>query len=317
MIGVLQALADSDAGLYEAEGGDGEPKALMLAIEEPELYQHPLQARTLASALRTLSNSPSEEKPRALQVAYSTHSAHFVRPALFEDMRIMRRGASLTSMLAAGNAEEVAGILTDAGLKSDPPGKMRKTVAKSLEEAVFARAVLLCEGSTDAALLEAVAELDGGFDPFGIAVAPIWGKSILPLAHAILRQLDIPTYLFFDGDVGIEARLATRKNLSEEERSVQVENAEGKNRDLLRLCGAEEEPWPQREVREGWANFHDNVEVDLDEIWPSFAKARSQIANELGIGSKSDEVYRQAVAVADDSPPQFLLDVVAKVKGMA
>jgi putative ATP-dependent endonuclease of the OLD family len=59
----------------------------MLAIEEPELYQHPLQARTLAAALRDLARVDSRTKTP--QIAYSTHSEHFVHPTLFEDLRIV------------------------------------------------------------------------------------------------------------------------------------------------------------------------------------------------------------------------------------
>jgi predicted ATP-dependent endonuclease of OLD family len=192
---------------------------------------------------------------------------------------------------------------------------MRKTLAASLGEAVFARAVLLCEGPTDAALIEAVAELDGGFDRIGIAVAPCWGKSVIPLAFAILRQLEIPTYIFFDGDVGIDDRLKAKTGVSDSEREAQVNAAAEKNVQLLRLCGDPEEKWPDRVVRDGSANFRDRLEGDLDEIWTGFADARETVGRELGIGSKSDESYRQAVAMAPE-PPEFLTQIVAKVKGL-
>lgn len=315
IIAVLQALADTEAGVHLQEGETKDPRALMLAVEEPELYQHPLQARTLAASLRSLANIPSQEKPRSLQIAYSTHSPHFVHPALFENLRILRRGSNLATSHVSADSERVAKILTDAGLDGDPPGKMRKTLAASLGEAVFARAVLLCEGPTDAALIEAVAELDGGFDRIGIAVAPCWGKSVIPLAFAILRQLEIPTYIFFDGDVGIDDRLKAKTGVSDSEREAQVNAAAEKNVQLLRLCGDPEEKWPDRVVRDGSANFRDRLEGDLDEIWTGFADARETVGRELGIGSKSDESYRQAVAMASE-PPEFLTQIVAKVKGL-
>ncbi len=62
IIAVLQALADTEAGLRPQEGETSDPRSLMLAIEEPELYQHPLQARALAASLRSLANVPSQEK---------------------------------------------------------------------------------------------------------------------------------------------------------------------------------------------------------------------------------------------------------------
>jgi putative ATP-dependent endonuclease of OLD family len=312
VIAVLHALADNDAGVNAQEGASEEPRALMLAIEEPELYQHPFQARALAESLRTLTNLPSPEKPRSLQVSYSTHSPHFVRPALFENLRILRRGQDLASAQVSGDPEAVAKILIDAGLDGNPPGMMRKTLSKSLEEAVFAKAVLLCEGSTDAALLAAVAAREGGFDRLGIAVADCHGKSIIPLAYAILRQLKIPTYVLFDADAGAEQRLGA-KQITDEQRVARLADIAAKNEALLGLCGDPVEPWPGRAARAGSANFADNLEVDLADIWPQFAETCAEVGAELGIGPKSDETYRQAAVLAP-SPPAFLTEVVAKVR---
>jgi predicted ATP-dependent endonuclease of OLD family len=315
VIAVLQALADTEAGLHMQEGESDQPRALMLALEEPELYQHPLQARALAGSLRALANVPSVEKPRSLQIAYSSHSPHFVRPALFENLRILRRGPAIVTHQVAGDSERVSKILTDAGLPGDPPGKMRKTLAASLDEAVFARVVLLCEGVSDAALLEGVAALEGGFDRLGIAVAPCWGKSILPLAYAILRQLEIPVYVFFDGDVGLDQRLQDKESVTDSQREAQLKASAEKNTQILRLCGDAEDEWPERAARAGSANFHDRLESDLAEIWPELAAARDQVAAELGIQPKSDQTYRQAVEIAGQ-PPAFLTDVLSKVRGL-
>lgn len=140
-------------------------------------------------------------------------------------------------------------------------------------------------------------------------------RAIIPLAYAILRQLDIPTYVLFDGDAGLEDRLKAKSSVSEAAREAQLETTAKKNRDLLRLSGDEEEDWPARAVRGGSANFHDRLEGDLTSIWPDFAPARDQVAAELGIEPKSDEAYRQAVALAGE-PPEFLTDLVARVKGL-
>jgi putative ATP-dependent endonuclease of the OLD family len=315
VIAVLHALADTTAGIHLQDGEVTEPRALMLAVEEPELYQHPFQARALAESLRALANVPSEEKPRSLQVAYSSHSPHFVRPALFENLRILGRTPDLATSQVSGDSSKVAEILVSAGLPGDLGGKVRQTLAKSLEEAVFARAVLLCEGPTDAALIAAVAGREGGFDGHGIAVADCHGKSIIPLAYAILCQLKIPTYVLFDADVGLEQRLAAKAKMPDGERQLKLKETAEKNAALLRLCGDSEEDWPERAVRTSSANFADRLEDDLKEIWPEFAHVREEVGAELGIGPKSDETYRQAATIAEN-PPKFLLDIVEKVKGL-
>ena len=64
IIAVLQVLADTRPGFILQEGEATAPRALMLAVEEPELYQHPRRARALAASLRSLANIPTEKKPR-------------------------------------------------------------------------------------------------------------------------------------------------------------------------------------------------------------------------------------------------------------
>jgi putative ATP-dependent endonuclease of OLD family len=315
VIAVLHALADTAAGVHLQDGDVAEPRALMLAIEEPELYQHPFQARALAESLRALANTPSEEKPRSLQVAYSSHSPHFVRPALFENLRILRRASDLTTTQVAGDSARVAEILKNAGLSMDLPGRVRQTLAKSLEEAVFARAALLCEGPTDAALMGAVAAREASFDALGIAVADCHGKSIIPLAYAIMQQLGIKAYVLFDADAGLEERLAAKEQMSKQEREGKLKDTAKKNAALMQLCGEEAEEWPPRAVRATCANFGDRLEDDLEAIWPEFRQACEEVGSELGIGPKADETYRQAALTAEN-PPEFLLDVVEKVKGL-
>ncbi len=286
----LQALDDRDAS---------EACSLMLAIEEPELYQHPLQARALAGTLGSLAR-PAQNAERSVQVSYSTHSPHFVRPALFEDLRLCRRTPEGRTVAVAANRIEVEGALKQAGFEGEGGERVEKTLAASLGEAVFARAVLLCEGKTDAALVEALAARDGGFDRDGIAVAICWGKSIIPVALAILTQLEIPTYVLFDADTGTSDSDAQ----------------DAKNKELLKLCGETPQGSPPREVRDRCANFAGRLESDISELWPELATARDQVAEEMGMPPKSEEAYRRAVERAGDPPP-FFNELLTKIRRIA
>ena len=66
LISALQLLAQS--GAASAEG------VICLAIEEPELFQHPIQAQTFAKVLRSL----AEDTGKRIQVTYATHSPYFL-----------------------------------------------------------------------------------------------------------------------------------------------------------------------------------------------------------------------------------------------
>ncbi len=297
VIALLHEIAERESEEEDGEEG-AEPRALMLAIEEPELYQHPLQARALAATLESLAGS---DGTRAIQVAYSTHSPYFSRPALFADLRLCRRLADGGTSCVAADASAVAAAISEAGYETDAAKRVERALADSLREAIFARAVLLCEGPSDAPVLEGVGELGGGLDGDGVAVADCGTKSSLIIAIAILGQLDIPYLAFFDADAG-------------EAKGSEV----ALNRRILAICGEPEEEWPERGLREHSANFADHLETDLAEIWPEFDEARRAVAEELGVKEtkKDVRVYREAVARAGEPPP-LLVEVVEAARELA
>jgi predicted ATP-dependent endonuclease of OLD family len=173
-------------------------------------------------------------------------------------------------------------------------------LASNLREAIFAQGVLLCEGPTDAAVLQGVADSQGGLDKDGVAVADCGSKRNVGFAIAILKQLEIPFFVLFDGD-------ASGKNPGEAT----------KNKALLGLCGEPEEDWPNRGVRDLSANFQDKLESDLEEIWPEFIEARASKAAALDQNAeKNVRIYREA---ARDTPnaPDFVVEVLEAVRGCA
>lgn len=86
LIAALKLLADRGPG-------DAERGTLCLAVEEPELYQHPTQARVFATVLRGL----AEEQSNAVQVMYATHSPYFIEPRFFDQVRRVTRNANRTA----------------------------------------------------------------------------------------------------------------------------------------------------------------------------------------------------------------------------
>ena len=79
LISALQLLAQSGAA---ATSG-----VICLAIEEPELFQHPIQAKAFAKVLRALVEDPN----KSIQVTYATHSPYFLEARHFEQVRRLSR----------------------------------------------------------------------------------------------------------------------------------------------------------------------------------------------------------------------------------
>lgn len=209
--------------------GAAEP-TLILACEEPELYQHPPQARHLASVLLDLSESGS-------QIITCTHSPNFVAGEAFEDVRVVRKDQEGTASVQGARFEQIAERIGKA--RGQQPRKragmmalMHRTLRPNLSEIFFGNSVVLVEGPEDAAFITSYVHLTGRWDEFrrrGVHIVPVNGKSSLLEPLAILLQLQVPAFVVFDAD-GHEQK-ETRRAMHESDnaailRALGFENAE-------------------------------------------------------------------------------------------
>lgn len=200
----------------EAEENELKPPAqapaLILAIEEPELYQHPTKQRHLAAVLRGLSTGTLPGADGRTQVAFASHSPMFVSMPHVGDIRFVRRvdcedGDYKQCDLRALDLTEVARKLAVASQKA-PDTFTAETLAPrlhilgpELSEGFFADGVVLVEGPSDRAALVAAAHgLGLNFESAGIAVLPVVGKNNMDRPLVIFRELGIPTYPLWDCD---------------------------------------------------------------------------------------------------------------------
>lgn len=308
LIALVQQLAllsgDGRADGTPVAGGD--PPGLFLAIEEPELYQHPLQARHFAATLAALA------RPGAgpIQVAYATHSEHFVDPSRYERLRRFRKCAGAagwhSANLTHATIERVAQRLEGIVPAGEVEARVRITLRRALAEAVFANGAVIAEGVTDAGFLQGLANRHGGFDAAGIALVNAHGKRRLLIPWAILTELGVPTYVVFDGDAGIAERMS-RDGKSKGD----VDRADAQNRStnktLLEALGSAPQDLPSTVVNPTYAVFHDTVEAEWEE-WTGFADRLQTVLEELGDfrRGKSEDVYRRvATEMPSDPPPTF------------
>lgn len=187
---------------------------LILAIEEPELYQHPTKQRHFAQVLRRLSTSHLPGAAGTTQIAFASHSPMFVSLTNAEEIRLVRRVNREDSEykqcdLRALNLDLVAKSLEKA--QGRPEGTFSAETLKprlhilgtELAEGFFADGVVLVEGRSDRAALFATAQLLGvNFEAAGIAVLPVEGKNNLDRPYLIFQELGIPIYIVWDCDCG-------------------------------------------------------------------------------------------------------------------
>jgi putative ATP-dependent endonuclease of OLD family len=290
------------------------PPALFLGLEEPELYQHPQQARHFASTLARLGDSSGD-----LQVAYATHSEHFVDAARYERLRRFQRvvGASWPrSQVTRATIAGVAARLADVVEPQDVAARIRMSLSRQLAEAVFARAVLVVEGRTDAGFMQGIADRTGGFDADGIAVVFGLGKPQLPIPWSILTELGIPTYVMFDGDAGRASRAADSGKTPDEVEQVRTEGAE-LNRLLLGTFGGVLNDFPETAAHDKFAVLHDDLETEAG-TWSEYTAELARSRAELGdLRGKSEDVYRLAASRATGMPPAIFGEVIERLRNLA
>lgn len=193
----LLALLQELAGSNETT----EPR-LILGCEEPELYQHPPQARHLAAVLQRLSQSNC-------QVVLSTHSPVFVSGEGFQDVRMFRhdrdnKRSTVAQMSYGEIAAAVAAATGEQVKKSDGVlAKIHQALQPTLNEMFFTPRLVLVEGLEDVAYITAYMSLLGRWEEYrrrGCHIVPTNGKSEMLQPLVIATHARIPTFLVFDSD---------------------------------------------------------------------------------------------------------------------
>jgi len=307
LISALQLLAQS--GAASAEG------VICLAIEEPELFQHPIQAQAFAKVLRSL----AEDVGKRIQVTYATHSPYFLEARHFDQVRRLTRSTDETPVVSVHLAT-VANVKTKLNGTVDAAQVSRQLdgiVTELLSVALFAARALLVEGHTDAAVFYGVGDRNavGRLESQGLSIVPAGGKGGIPLVHAILSCLGIPTYVLFDGDSGFEARA---KDVGRKQPEIDAERTKlsTENRWLLNYLGETEVDFPSDQVGDRVATLSDHLESYLKSNWPEWITSYAAIEAAAGFRlAKNQYAYRTATLEAKGTVPEMLKQILTKAVG--
>lgn len=207
-----QGDAGDGAGAPPAVGVMGQAPTLILAIEEPELYQHPTKQRHFAEVLRGLSSGTLPGVQGHTQIIFGSHSPMFISMGKADEIRLTRRSACVDSQFKECSLQALdLGIVAQKLERGwdKPAGSFSAQtlvprlhiLGAELAEGFFASGVILVEGRSDKAALAATARMLGvNFEAAGIAILSAEGKANLDRPYVIFRELGIPTFLIWDCD---------------------------------------------------------------------------------------------------------------------
>lgn len=270
LLSLLQELANSEA-----------PNAptLILGCEEPELYQHPPQARHLSDVLRKLATGNN-------QVLITTHSPLFVSGDGFEDVRLIKppsdtRGSKVKSVSYVKLCERVR-VATGEDPRLDHRGLLAKIIQSlqpGIAEMFFTRVPVLVEGLEDIAYITTELHLAGLWPEFrrlGCHLIPANNKNRLIEPIAISAELGLPIFVVYDSDGDVTRADHRAKH-------------ERDNRAILNLLNAPIVPFPTAHTWGSnyvvWqSNLTDAVKADYGDNYARLVEAaRLQYAQEGGL----------------------------------
>ena len=234
-----------------------EEPSIILACEEPELYQHPPQARYLHTALQKIAESD--------QVLITTHSPLFISAQTFENLRVVRKARKASSKVTAWSADQHRKLI--AGALGIPPigeqasaATLENFIQPETNEAFFCGKLVLVEGPEDRAILSMALkknQSDGEFARLGGHIICANGKGGLVNMIAMSRGFDTPYFVVFDADTNCK---------KEDEKENRKRNSKISMLMELNIKDAE---WPSGDI------FNDRVIIWKDNIQASIANEYS------------------------------------------
>ena len=312
LIAALQLLAETVAtGEESSQNANG---VLCLAIEEPELYQHPIQAKTFARVLRSLAENPKSN----VQIIYATHSPFFISEQHYGDIYRLTRhhntstgdtGVTITGTSKDKILHQMEKEKTSS--KSSIENRIGQVLTNDLSSVVFSNVAILVEGSTEKALIEESADKlsneKSQLGCEGIEVVVCSGKNNIVQNAAILQTLGIPCVVVFDND-------SNKDHLSDAGKACAIANSQIMNYfGLTEQCG--DQNWPDP----GYYSTNDShvlvidktLEPYLNTQWEGWTEELNKAVACTGKDKKDAYTYRLAVQSADISKcPEGIKSVI-------
>jgi predicted ATPase len=290
-LALLQELTSSD--LPDAP-------TLILGIEEPELYQHPPQARHLAEVLNQLAVGNS-------QILATTHSPYFVSGEGFEDLRLTRKVHAEGTKVSHYEYSKLCARLREVQGEATRPNntgliaKIHQALQPNVAEMFFARLPILVEGLEDIAYITTWLHLTGEWQEFrrlGCHLVAVNGKDKLIKPLSIAKGLLLPVFVIFDADGNQQSRPDQKKH------------HENDNKALLTLLGSSSDIFPSATVLASdhavWPeNIGASVKADIpaEKLQPIQDQLRVTFAHESGLEKQELFIAEWLCAVHSQSIP--------------
>lgn len=169
----------------------------LIAIDEPELYQHPQRQRQMLRSLVKVADDPS------VRIVCGTHSPYFVGLKRADTLQILRRGKK---RIWSTTRERLVSLMLHGDRSVEDGWRevsrwMDMSVTRWVTEGFFARLVVITEGPGDRNMLLAAAHVMGiDLDGKEITIVTVGGVCNIERFVHLFREFGILPYVIWDID---------------------------------------------------------------------------------------------------------------------
>ncbi len=223
LFSVVQYLAEHKS-LVKGDDAEFENAAsdIIILVEEPEIYQHPSKQLVIYEAFKKITESFNKSTGIRVQIIYATHSEKFINMSDFHIARIIKNELkdektinSVSGITISECSQDLAKIFDhQIPMSNDALCAKLHIFTREVCEGFFAKKIILVEGVTDKATLEA-AYISRGRDIHqeAISIIALKGKDTLDKPYHIFSKLGIPTFMIFDSDKPLPSKNPTENEI--------------------------------------------------------------------------------------------------------
>jgi hypothetical protein len=317
---LVQFLAEEQADQLDEQTSDEFSEAqsdIILLIEEPEIYQHPLKQSLFYKAFQEIAAGFNKNSGIRIQIIFATHSEKFVAMQQIDKVRIISKRNSVdgfsTIVRSLSLGEFSSGIAQAIGaqtpLSDEAFAATLHIFSREISEGFFADKILLVEGVSDKAIFEGLYLRSGSSaQREGVSIIEVGGKTKIDKPLYAFKRLGIPVYAVFDND-------KTAKSCKDNAASAK------RNKLIQTICGQMElEEFPVG-VFADFSCLDGNLEAYLkEEVREQYAGILDEVCTNFGIGArdavKTPAAVSAFLALAYDRGHRFtvLEEVLERVR---
>jgi putative ATP-dependent endonuclease of OLD family len=264
---------------------------IILLIEEPEIYQHPIKQALFYDAFKEIAAGFNRQSGIRIQVIFATHSEKFVSIKEISNIRIISKKANLDGLITQVKSLSISdfshGMAAVIGatkpLSNEAFSAGLHIFNREVSEGFLAEKIVLVEGVSDKAILEAALLCENSSaHREGISIIEVGGKTKIDKPLFAFRALGIPVHVVFDNDSAASDRKLSAK----------------RNRNIQIICDATDtEDFPAG-VFGSYSCFEGNLERYLESVTGDrYSEFMNRVCDDFGL-NRADALKTPAVVSA-------------------